>query len=111
MKVTRENYRQIVPKEEQNLLSVLFDDLDEINQYTEDILYIDWQDYHDEYSPERTDPCPDYYGYYTLRFENLPNETVGTVMTINDLDSTLCILFSYNYLLNMGSDINNNIMA
>lgn len=101
MKVTRENYRQIVPKEEQNLLSVLFDDLDEINQYTEDILYIDWQDYHDEYSCERTDPCPDFYGYYRIKFEKQPYESVGDVMTINELDNALCILFSYNYLQNM----------
>lgn len=100
MKVTRENYRQIVPKEEQNLLSVLFDDLDEINQYTEDILYIDWQDYHDEYSPERTDPCPDYYGYYTLRFERVLYETVGSQMTIDELDNALCMLYCYNHFQN-----------
>ena len=112
MKITRENYKTIIPKKEQNVLKSLLDDLDDINKYHKDNkLYIDWQDYHDEYSCERTDPCPDFYGYYSVRFENLPNETVGTVMTINDLDSTLCILFSYNYLQNMGSDINNSIMA
>lgn len=112
MKITRENYKTIIPKKEQNLLKSLLDDLDDINKYHKDNkLYIDWQDYHDEYSCERTDPCPDFYGYYSLKFENLPNETVGTVMTINDLDSTLCILFSYNYLQNMGSDINNTIMV
>ena len=112
MNITRENYKTIIPKKEQNVLKSLLDDLDDINKYHKDNkLYIDWQDYHDEYSCERTDPCPDFYGYYSVRFENLPNETVGTVMTINDLDSTLCILFSYNYLQNMGSDINNSIMA
>lgn len=107
MKINRENYKTVIPKKEQNLLKSLLDDLDDINKYHNDNkLYIDWQDWHDEYSCERTDPCPDFYGYYSVRFENLPNETVGNVMTINDLDSTLCILFSYNYLQNMGSEIN-----
>lgn len=112
MKITRENYKTVIPKKEQNLLKSLLDDLDDINKYHNDNkLYIDWQDWHDEYSCERTDPCPDFYGYYSVRFENLPNETVGNVMTINDLDSTLCVLFSYNYLQNMGSDINNSIIV
>jgi hypothetical protein len=112
MKITRENYKTIIPKKEQNLLKALLDDLDDINKYHNDNkLYIDWQEWHDEYSCERTDPCPDYYGYYSVKFENLPNETVGTVMTINDLDSTLCILFSYNYLQNMGSEINKSIVV
>lgn len=99
MRLTEGNFRNIIPVEEQLLFDSLLDDLDDINKYTEDILYVDWQDYHDEYSCERTDPCPDYYGYYTLRFENKPNETVGTVMTIQELDSALYILYSYNVLL------------
>ena len=85
MRLTEGNFRNIIPVEEQLLFDSLLDDLDDINKYTEYILYVDWQDYHDEYSCERTDPCPDYYGYYTLRFENKPNETVGTVMTIQEL--------------------------
>lgn len=112
MKITRENYQTVIPKNEQELLNSLFDDLDDINRYhPNNKLYIEWQNWHDEYSCERTDPCPDFYGYYSLKFENLPNETVGTVMTINDLDSTLCVLFSYNYLQNMGSEINNSIIC
>ena len=98
MRLTEGNFRNIIPFEEQLLFDSLLDDLDDINKYTEDILYVDWQDYHDEYSCERTDPCPDYYGYYTLRFENKPNETVGTVMAIQELDSALYILYSYNVL-------------
>lgn len=109
MKITEENYKEFVPKEEQSLIYALLDDIEDVNKYTEDNLYIDWQDYHNEYSPERTDPCPDYYGYYTLRFEQQPYEIVGEQMTINDLDTALCILFSYNYLQNMGSEINNSI--
>lgn len=99
MKVNRLNYKEVVPKEEQDLLCALFDDLDDVNLYNKNKLYIDWQDYHDEYSYERTDPCPDYYGYYRIKFEKLPHESVGDVMTIDELDNALCILFSYNYLL------------
>lgn len=99
MEITKKNFKEIVPKEEQNRLSSLFDDLEDINKYGDMNLFIDWQDWHDEYYCERTDPCPDYYGYYTLRFEKMPYDTVGGVMTINELDSALFILYRYNYLL------------
>ena len=99
MKITRKNFKEIIPKQEQEHLNALLDDLEDVNLYSKNKLYFDWQDYHDEYSCERTDPCPDYYRYYTLRFENKPNETVGDVMTIDELDNALCILFSYNFWL------------
>lgn len=98
MKVTKDNYKEIIPEKEQSLLNALLCDLEDVNEYTEMKLFIDWQDYHDEYSPERTDPCPDFYGYYTLRFEEIPNETVGTLMDINELDCSICLLYTYNYL-------------
>ena len=99
MKLTRSNFEEIVPKKEQSLLSALFDDLDDVNKYTKEKLYIDWQEWHDEYSSERTDPCPDYYGFYFLRFEGMNEDNVGGPMSINELDSALCILFSYNFLI------------
>ncbi len=98
MKITEENFKEVVPKEEQALLKALFKDLEDVNKYTKQKLYIDWQEWHDEYSPERTDPCPDYHGYYTLRFEELSQDVVGYQMTINELDSAICLLYSYNYL-------------
>ena len=58
-------------------------------------LYLDWQDYHNEYSPERTDPCPDYYGLFTLRFENDSSESVGDYMTIYDLENVLYVLINF----------------
>lgn len=111
MKLTKKNFKKFVPKEEQSLISGLIDGLKDVNKYSDKKMYIDWQDYHDEYSPERVDPCPDYYGYYTLRFEGMEEETVGTVMTPNELDSAICILFSYNYLLNIGSEINDSFVV
>ena len=75
MKVTRENFKCI--ENNQSLLESLLIDLEELNQLLEDKdesyrkLYIDYQDYHNEYAPEQTDPCPDYYGLFSLRFEKI----------------------------------------
>lgn len=110
MEITKKNFKEFIPQDEQLLLSSLFDDLDDVNKYSDKKLYIDWQHWHDEYSCERTDPCPDYYGYYTLRFKGIPEETVGCQMTISELDGALCLLFSYNYIQNIGSEINNSML-
>lgn len=88
-----------VPKKEQRLLAALLNDLEEINSsevssFISKTLYIDWQDYHNEYSPERVDPCPDFYGYYTLR-DSFNDKVIGIEMTINDLDMVLCTLCEY----------------
>ena len=99
MKVTRENFKDI--KNNRGLLESLLIDLEELNQLLEDKgeayrkLYIDYQDYHNEYSPERTDPCPDYYGLFSLRFEKYPYETVGDMMTIEELDNALFVLINF----------------
>lgn len=88
-----------VPKKEQRLLAALLNDLEEINSsevsfFKNKILYINWQTYHNEYSPERVDPCPDYYGYYTLR-DSFNDKVIGIEMTIEDLDMVLCTLYGY----------------
>ena len=99
MKVTRENFKDI--ENNQGLLESLLIDLEELNQLLEDKdeayrkLYIDYQNYHNEYSPERTDPCPDYYGLFSLRFEKYPYETVGDMMTLEELDNALFILINF----------------
>ena len=99
MKVTRENLKYV--ENNQSLLESLLIDLEELNQLLEDKdeayrkLYIDYQDYHNEYSSERTDPCPDYYGLFSLRFEKNPYETVGDMMTLEELDTILCVLVNF----------------
>lgn len=94
MKVTLDNIKDLDIKErERFLLPSLLDDIDEINSLTGDNLYIDWQDFHNEYSPERTDPCPDYYGCYTIRYN--PYEFIGLEATIDQLDEYLCVLSNY----------------
>ena len=101
MKITIDNYKKIIPKENQSLILGLLIDLEELNTELDDIqesyrkLYIDYITEHTEYSPERTDPCPDYYGMYKLVFEKNPYENVGTEMTIEELDSALCILINF----------------
>jgi len=47
-------------------ISSMLDELDYVNTLFATLglgeIKIHIQDYHDEYSPERVDPCPDYYG-------------------------------------------------
>ena len=83
--------RRIFSKENIEELNQLLEDKDEAYRK----LYIDYQDYHNEYSPERTDPCPDYYGLFSLRFEKNPYETVGDMMTLEELDTILCALVNF----------------
>jgi len=107
MKVTNENIDNIEfiydffnRKNKIEILKGLMIDLMELNQLLEDKgesyrkLYIDYIDEHTEYSPERTDPCPDYYGMYRVRRED-NNDTLGIEMTLSDLDMALCLLHNY----------------
>lgn len=102
MKVTLKNINNLdISTNERILLSSLLIDLNDLNQLLEDKgqgyrkLFIDWQEYHNEYSPERTDPCPDYYGYYRLYSEKDPYNNIGSEMTIDDLDNALLILIEF----------------
>ena len=93
MIVTKENIREIpISIREQGLLNSLLIDLEEINHnlpsYMSNI-NINWIDEHTQYSPERVDPCPDYYGYYRLYQEN---KTLGIEMDLETLDYTMCVL-------------------
>jgi hypothetical protein len=108
MKVTTENIKDIQyiydyynVENGRNVLESLMIDLMELNQLLDNKdesykkLYIDYEDKHTEYSPERTDPCPDYYGQFKLRFEKNPYETVGDIMTLNELDVVICALVNF----------------
>ena len=80
-----------------DLLDALLSDLIELNSaISEDKqIYIDYQDWHDEYSPERTDPCPDNYGLFRLKFYDNDN-TIGDIMNIHELDNAICVLCNFN---------------
>ena len=101
MRVTYENVKTLpINDREKRLLRALLLDIDDINKMNlKPPIYIDWQDFHNEYSPERTDPCPDYYGCYTLKSDALEGEIIGVEMTIDMLDDTLCTLS--NYVINL----------
>jgi hypothetical protein len=101
MKITKENVDKLnILDNDKRLLNALLLDIAEFNNELDNQnlsnkkLYIDYQDYHNEYSPERTDPCPDYFGYYFLRFENNPNATCGVEMSLDELDNTICTLIN-----------------
>ena len=101
MKLTIDNYKGVVFEHDCILMHALLIDLEELNNELEKQnqsnkkLFIDFIDKHTIYSPERVDPCPDYYGMYRLVFEKNPCETVGTEMNIKELDDALCILINF----------------
>jgi hypothetical protein len=104
MKVTKENVISIRDyggsrysiERNARFLGSLLDDLDMLNSLTKPHkLYVNYDDKHTEYSPERTEPSPDYYGYFTLRWENKPSEKVGDYMTLEELDGVLCALSDF----------------
>lgn len=97
MKITLDNYKET----KQTFIKYLLEDVEEINKVLENNnqehkkIYIDMQDFHNEYSCERTDPCPDYYGMYTIRFISKDYETIGDPMTIEELDNAIFILHNF----------------
>lgn len=110
MKVTQENIKDIEfiyayinldLEQSKNLLSSLLIDLEEFNNVLDNTnqsnkkLYIDYEDEHTEYPPERTEPMPDHYGTFKLRFESNPCETVGDYMHLHDLDTVICALVNF----------------
>ena len=95
MIVTENNIKDIpISDQDKSLLNALLQDVDEINHKSKKKIYIDWQDFHNEYSPEWTDPCPDFYGFYTIRRES-DDDLIGVEMTIDTLDYSLCMLCDY----------------
>lgn len=107
MKVTINNIANIEYISDYNLeygkmiLKALLDDVKELNDLLIDKgesyrqIYIDYINEHTEYSPERVDPCPDYYGMFTLRFEKNPYEIIGDVMLLDELDNAICMLINF----------------
>ena len=87
--------------ESKNLLTSLLIDVKGINALLDNDnksdkqIFIDYENKHTEYSPERIDPCPDYYGTFTLRFENYPSEKIGPNMDLDDLDTMICGLYNF----------------
>lgn len=96
MKVTYENIEDLpIDNKDKVILKALLTDIDEINNANlKDPIYIDWEENHTEYSPERTEPCPDFYGTYSL-IRNTTKDKLGVEMNIDTLDIALCLLNNY----------------
>ena len=101
MKLTIDNFTVFVPENEQSLLESLLIDIDDLNSMLDDHgqnyrhIYIDIQITHDEYSPERVDPCPDYYGFYRIYNEKDPYNPISLPLSINELDTNLFLLYRF----------------
>ena len=97
MKITRENISELpIEDRDKNLLGALLVDLDYINTKSPIRLWIYWQDWHNEYSCERVDPCPDYYGYYSICYNTKDSwDTIGVEMTLDGLNQNLCTLYEF----------------
>ena len=93
MRITKENVDKIpLEEKDRRLLIPNISDINELNSITGKDFYLDWQDFHDEYSPERTDPCPDYYGYFSIR-EGSYYPTIGEMYpTVKELDDAILVL-------------------
>ena len=94
MKITEDNIN-LIPEKEQPLVIALLNDLTEINHnhsLHSPNLELEWIDTHTEYSPEWTDPCPDYYGMYRVW---RGNDYIGVEMDLDTLDSALCLLYNF----------------
>ena len=96
MKVTYENIEDLpIDNKDKVILKALLTDIDEINNANlKDPIYIDWEENHTEYSPERTEPCPDFYGTYSL-IRSTTKDKLGVEMDLNTLDIALCLLNNY----------------
>jgi hypothetical protein len=80
---------------DKGLLKSLLIDLEEINHNLSlhsPNLELEWIDEHTYYSPERTDPCPDYYGMYRVW---RGDDYIGVEMDLDTLDSALCLLYNF----------------
>ena len=80
---------------DKGLLKALLNDLEEINHNLplhSPNLELEWIDEHTYYSPERTDPCPDFYGMYRVW---RGDDYIGVEMDLDTLDSALCLLYNF----------------
>lgn len=87
MKLTKDNFTQYVPAKDHNLMMALLIDVDSLPRELEIHIVTE----HTEYSPERVDPCPDYFGTYFIKWAGT-NDVINNGFDINELDNHLCTL-------------------
>ena len=81
------------------LLESLLDEVFEINNMLTvihgnkaNLISIAWENEHTEYSPERVEPCPDYYGFFYIIRDNT---SIGDAMSIDQLDESLALISDF----------------
>ena len=118
MIVTKDSISKVdISERDKRLLENLLKDVDEFNErigYPEDNerqfiymeklprIWISWQDYHDDHSPENLE-APDYYGSFRICispkdvFPDTEDQyiPISTELSIDELDTSLCSLVSY----------------
>lgn len=97
MRLNKQNIVNLpINQQNRDSLSGLLTEVDDINNrlypFSGKKITVDFQDYHNEYSPERVDPCPDYFGYYRIY---LGNEQISPELTLSELDDHICTLLSF----------------
>lgn len=96
MKITRENYKDWASEDKQAFLLSLISDVEEDNNnhlYPKNLeIHVD--EYHTEYSPERVDPCPDFYGTFSLYWEDRvkTGDNIYSELDLDGLDLALAIV-------------------
>ena len=105
--------RCVVPEKQTRFLLSLVKEASEINDMLTELpgqhmkhISIYWENEHTEYSPERTDPCPDYYGSFYIMMNDI-NQVIGDAMTIEQLDEALSLLYDFVEMQNIEKDDKN----
>lgn len=92
MRVDFDNYKTCENKEDdQNLLHALLLDVEELNNLLDD----KDESYRHLYVDKIDDDNDMYKGFYRLKFEKNPYESVGMEMDIHQLDDALCVLINF----------------
>lgn len=102
MKVTKDNLDIIEDKDERNLVKLLLEELEAgINSRLSDHqkIYITYDLEHTDYSPEWTEPMPDFYHTYAICSDAL-DYTLADGLRIHELDSAICCLDSLHDVMN-----------
>ena len=99
MIITLDNYEDCVADSDQTAIEATLNILEDLNKKlrNDKKLSIFLQDWHDEYSCERVDPCPDYYGTYRLMYSQ--DSVLTWYMDADELLDTVYILFEFTELL------------
>ena len=99
-KVTCDNFKELLKgifttDDEFTLMKALLDDAEMYNHngVLPHNIEIWVEDNHTDYSPERTDPCPDDYGTFSLFWEGF-NDSINNRMTLHELDWNMCTLLN-----------------